>query len=764
MTFTRTFIKRYASQVLTKNRTVNNIQSTIRREGSRMVDNADFIISGSKDIDIEDYIGYQQDIVDLSNLLGLWNFAGCVRDESGNDVNEENSTHNLTIQNGVDYPIQTSPSKVKGKRSLNFNSEIAGRYLKIPDKRVLTSVGADSDYSIFDFSADFTINIVFTLVNLGGTNTSDPVNKILFDKFNNFTNQGIMIFVQNPQGAAGTEWNLNVKVGDGTTVNTYTWTATDADWEKLTTVCVRRIGDSLKAFVDNVERISQTRTGDFTTRADIYLYKEFNETGTSGQNYTGALVEPASTFRNGGMICTMHQLRIYNRGLSDDELRVLFSANVPTMTLKFYGRIWKVDDKSTNKKVYAKGLGSVALNTRLDPTILSGNVLDGSEIFRENHVYYPTTNTRTSDIVNNILKEISIQFFGSGANNMLYAVMEGKPLEADFGYTTKGKFIAEGTFLDILNDISVLNNWTFTFMPTGICMIEDTTALPQRGGLILSNRNSNVIEGGKDDSFMVNHLYVCGSLNEFTSTQSRPRSHSGNDWSAYTFFLSDFNCDVLPTSISRVDQDGTEIPYSDTPYPNTPSQTSYWYDSITGKLYFYSTTSGSKTYNFTFSYNLNSAIIGENGGSIFGSVSKIQKSPSSITKNGLYARKLSVPRLGEGDSTQTGENDVIKFATNFIEKNKGDSNDEIPLRVTIKTSDFIDHIIENNTIGVYYLTRGIGTTTLGDPDPVYLQIKRIEYNYPSIETIIEVGDFLYDSFDLEKESSEGLRGIQSNQF
>lgn len=762
MTFTRTFIKRYASQVLTKNRTVKNIQSTVRREGSRMVDNADFIISGSNDIDIEDYIGYQQDIVDLSNLLGLWNFAGCVRDESGNDVNEENSTNNLTIQTNLDYPIQTSPSKVKGKRSLNFNSEIAGRYLKIPDKRVLTSVGADSDYSIFDFSADFTINIVFTLVSLGGTNTSDPINKILFDKFNNFTNQGIMIFVQNPQGAAGTEWNLNVKVGDGTTVNTYTWTATNADWEKLTTVCVRRIGDSLKAFVDNVERISQTRTGDFTTRADIYLYKEFNETGTSGQNYTGALVEPASTFKNGGMVCTMHQLRIYNRGLSDDELKVLFGANVPTMTLKFYGRIWKVDDKSTNKKVYAKGLGSVALNTRLDSSILVGDVLDGSEVFRENNIYHATTNTRTSDIINDLLKEISIQFFGSGANNMLYAVMKGKPLEADFGYTHKADFVAEGTFLDILNDISVLNNWTFTFMPTGICMIEDTTALPQRGGLILSNRNSNVIEGGKDDSFMVNHLYVCGRLNTYQNAETRNRTHSGNDWQTPTYFISQYGSDVFPISVTKMEQDGTEIPPSNEPYPTTPTNgTSYFIDVSTGQLYFYSTTSGAKVYTFEYSYDLNAAQI--SSGANNGSVSKIQKAPTSITKNGLYARKLSVPRMS-ANLTGAHTNDIATFATNFLNKNKGDSNDEIPLRVTIKTSNFIDHIIENNTIGVHYLTRGIGTTTLGDPDPVYLQIKRIEYNYPSIETIIEVGDFLYDSFDLEKESSEGLRGIQSNQF
>ena len=73
-------------------------------------------------------------------------------------------------------------------------------------------------------------------------------------------------------------------------------------------------------------------------------------------------------------------------------------------------------------------------------------------------------------------------------------------------------------------------------------------------------------------------------------------------------------------------------------------------------------------------------------------------------------------------------------------------------------------LIENNKIGIHYLNKGIGSESGGNITPEYLQIKKIEYHYPNVRTILEIGDFLYDSFDLEKESSEGLRSIQSNQF
>ena len=162
MTFTRCFIKRYESQVLTHYRTANVINSIVRREGSRMVDNAEIHISGKNDIRIEDYLGYIQDNLDLEGLLGLWNFAGSVRDESGNDLHEENAYNNFVVKSYLDYPEQTGSttvnrSKVLGKRSMFINTDGAGRYLKIPDIKVKNANGTDSAFSIVNWSQDFTL-------------------------------------------------------------------------------------------------------------------------------------------------------------------------------------------------------------------------------------------------------------------------------------------------------------------------------------------------------------------------------------------------------------------------------------------------------------------------------------------------------------------------------------------------------------------------------------------------------------------------------
>lgn len=733
-----------------------------------MVDNAEFEISGKNDIQIEDYIGYLQDNIDLSGLIGLWNFAGSVRDESGNDLHEENALENFTAKTGFTFPSQTSSSKVYGKRSARYVTTSAGRYLKIPDKRTKTSGGSDSDYSIVDLSGDFTLTFFIKIEGISsGSSTSDEINRIIFDKFNDNTNQGIMVFVQRPQGSASTVQNLNVKVGDGTTVNTYSYSLTDSDWNnKDVNIFVTRISDTLKVYFNNTEVISQTVTGDLSTRADIYLWKEFNETGTSGQNYTGSIVEPSSTGQNGGMICTYHQMRIYSRGLSTTELTTLYGLNAPTMTLKFFGRIWKLEDKTVSSKCFAKGLGSIALNTRIDSSILNNDVSN----VRNKNIYL--SGLDTSDIINDLLTNISEKFFGTSNSDYLISNWREDTKVSGEGHTFNSEFIAEGSMLDILNDLSVLSEMTFTFTPLGILQIELTSSLLTRGGLILSNRNSRILGGGKDDTFLCNHLYACGKLENFTTETSISRTHStANSWSQLGRFSANTTSgfpDVFPISINSVTKNGTEIPVASASdaYPNgTPSSDSYWIDEKTALIYFFSTTQhlSPVTYKYKFSYNLDSAEISNlNGGANTGSISKIIDDATSKTKNGLYARKLSTPRITANISGVS--QDIDEYSTNFITKNKGDANGEIPLRVQIETSSFIDHIIENNKIGVYYLNRGIGTTTNGDPDPVYLQIKKIEYHYPRAETIIEVGDFVYDSFDLERESNEQIRQIQSNQF
>ena len=80
-------------------------------------------------------------------------------------------------------------------------------------------------------------------------------------------------------------------------------------------------------------------------------------------------------------------------------------------------------------------------------------------------------------------------------------------------------------------------------------------------------------------------------------------------------------------------------------------------------------------------------------------------------------------------------------------------------RYEVKTPSFIGHIIENNKIGIYNLTKGIGSLVSGNIQPVYLQIKSIEYRYPDSQTKLEIGNFLYDSFDLENSLVEDVRQV-----
>ena len=753
MTFIRTFLRRYESNVETSYRTCNTINATIRREGSRMVDNAEIIISSKNDIRIKDYLGYIQDDIDLDRIMGLWNFAGSVRDESGNQLNEENAYNNFAIKDGLSYPEQTSSSQVLGKRSMSYNSKAAGRFLKIPDKKVKTSTGADSTTSITDWSQDFTLAFYVKLAPMTGNVTSVAEQAVLFDKMVNSAGngKGITVRMYRPQNSATTVRQLQVLIGDGTnTPATYTHIMTNSDWDDLDKhICITRTDGVVKVYVENTEVISQTFAGDLTNTADIYLGKEFN-------TLAGTLVE--STANHGGMNGTYHQMRLYNRAWSTSEISTWVGLNAPTISLKFYGRIWRIDERNASNKCYLKGLGSVALNSRIDSSLLTGSPSGG---LRVENVYQ--VGADFTDIIQDMLTVINEKFFGTSNSDIMMINYKNQQKVSGEGYTLRAPFIAEGTFLDILNDLSVLDESTFTFMPTGILQIEENDSLLTRGGLILSNNNCKINDGGIDDSNTCNHLFVCGGLDMFTNSSTVSRTHTG--WSPATIFIAAGGTpDVFPLSVTDVTRDGTTIVATEkSPTDSSnPSVNSYFVDNQTGKLYFYSTTSSAlHVYAFSFTYNLNSAKVPSFNKSK--SISIIKADTSAITKNGLYARKLSVPRFAPSLNV-IAPTEIETFADHFVDANKGDSNDNIQNRYEVKTPSFIGHIIENNKIGIYNLTKGIGSLVSGNIQPEYLQIKSIEYRYPDSQTKLEVGEFLYDSFDLENSLVEDVRSTQSNQF
>ena len=719
-----------------------------------MVDNAEITVSGKNDIRIKDYIGYIQDDIDLNGIMGLWNFAGSVRDESGNQLNEENAYNNFAIKDGLSYPEQTSSSQVLGKRSMEFNSSASGRFLKIPDKKVKTSAGADSTTSITDWSQDFTLAFYVKLAALSGSSTSDNVNGVLFDKYDDSTNKGIMIYTQTPQGSASTVRNLKIRIGNGTTNTIYTHTMTSTDWNDLDKhICVTRTNNVLKVYVENIEVISQTFTGDVTSTADIYIGKEYSESAS-------ALVEPSSTNKHGGMSTTYHQMRLYNRAWSTSEISTWVGLNTPTISLKFYGRIWRIDERNASNKCYLKGLGGIVLNSRIDSTLLTNAT---SNSFRDSNIY--KAGTDYTDIIQDMLKNINEKFFGTSNSDimMINYLYEQKAIGE--GYTLRAPFIAEGTFLDILNDLSVLDESTFTFMPTGILQIEENDSLLTRGGLILSNNNCKINDGGIDDSNICNHLFACARLDEFEASQTRTIFQNSGAWYTTLFLPPSLNSStsVFPIAVLSVKVGTTDIPVTSISpdSSSTPSVDSYFVDKQKSKISFYKAgSSGNTAYTWDYTYNLNCANVPDTAKSRSASV--IESDPNSITKNGLYARKLSVPRLTP--ALESNDQDINDFADHFIAKNKGDSNNNIQNRYEVKTPSFIGHIIENNKIGIYNLTKGIGSLVSGNIQPVYLQIKSIEYRYPDSQTKLEIGNFLYDSFDLENSLVEDVRSTQSNQF
>jgi len=722
-----------------------------------MVDNAEITISGKDDIRIKDYLGYIQDDINLDRIMGLWNFAGSVRDESGNQLNEENAYNNFVVKSYLNYPDQSSSSRVLGKRSMELQTTSSGTYLKIPDIKTKNANGTDSTYSIVDFSNDFTLAFYVKIQNITSGDSDSDRNRVIFDKYDDSTNKGIMVYIQTPQGSADSVQNLKVRIGNGSSNTIYTHNMTNTDWNNLDKhICVTRTNNVLKVYVENTEVISQTFTGNATSTADIYLGKEYSETAS-------AFVEPSNTQQSGGMKGTYHQMRLYSRAWSTSEITTWVGLNAPTISLKFYGRIWRIDERNASNKCYLKGLGGVVLNSRIDSSILTGDIAN----LRDKNIYQAGADY--TDIVQDMLKTINEKFFGTSNSDIMMINYLHEQKVSGEGYTLKAPFIAEGSFLDILNDLSVLDESTFTFMPTGILQIEENDSLLTRGGLILSNNNCKINDGGIDDSNICNHLFVAGNIKTFNgkiTALSRTHATAGSWGNSFgRFSASGTFPDVFPLTIIKVLQGSTEIPETLTPPTGTPSQTSYYVDYNTGLIYFYSTTSGNKTYTYEYSYNLLSAEISNlNGGSATGSISKIDNTTGagSITKNGLYAKKLSVPRITPNLSG--GIQDINNFAEHFVAKNKGDSNNNIQNRYEVKTPSFIGHIIENNKIGIYNLTKGIGSLVSGNIQPVYLQIKSIEYSYPDSQTKLEVGEFLYDSFDLENSLVEDVRSTQSNQF
>ena len=408
-----------------------------------------------------------------------------------------------------------------------------------------------------------------------------------------------------------------------------------------------------------MDLISETNSDDFTTRADIHLGREFTETGTSGNNYTGSLAA------NTGLSITFHQMRIYTRGLSDDELTTLFLTIVPKISLKFYGQVWKIEDNGSINKCYCKGIGAIALNTSLNSSVFDDDDTSRVDYARHKNIFKKNTgyNVNVGEIINESLTKINKLNFTATNPDRLYSVSDGK-VKNESVQILQGNYFAEGSFLDILNQLTVIDDeeTTFTFLPTGVLIIENDGATELSGGSVFTKENSNLLKGGYDKSTLVNKLFAIGRIIQKSKTNILINSICTiGSWSTGKM-VEDENGAVRVTGFISVSKTGTSIErWTLTTDPPSPYTTNYYkYDELTGEISFWSTTAGTIAFTLNVSYNNN--VSDFSSYLTYNSISLIESDATSIAKHGLYSRKISVPQLTVND-------DVERFAENVIEKN-----------------------------------------------------------------------------------------------
>ena len=358
-------VRLYVRNTSGVNKPVEIIRSVVERNGTRAVDTGVFTLSRQFKIDKGDKFQYIQDVVSPKFLVGLWNMEHNTRDESGHDIDGDESTSG--IHQG-DFDDDANGYVYKNGSS--------GRCIKIP------RTGQTTNFDHLKFDGQFDIII------LGGDYYGNPNNTtgFLFGKGSSATsiqiktvsggsNSTAMVITAILQFNSGTPITLTGTTNVNRSGNTYG----SGGMQNFYWIRLKRDSNNLVSLIvnDNVED-TETVAGDFTTNDDLFI---------AGDRQGSQILDDSQKTA---------QVRIYSGySLTDVEWKTLTSARRPTEIMKFGGNVWKIDEKITHKVCYCKGLSDKLHNV----TVNTGNNS------------YPTWTTGDADIVNNEYYDIFFEMF-----------------------------------------------------------------------------------------------------------------------------------------------------------------------------------------------------------------------------------------------------------------------------------------------------------------------------------------------------------------
>jgi hypothetical protein len=702
-------------KLATHRRFYNPKTAIVRREGSRAVDNMSFSLDINSKIQKGDEVFYIQDIVDVDDLKGIWNFYGNFRDESGYEQ-DDYYTGNYAIpecyKNGDLDDLYEPNGRFRGyyTTKCSTDSEDGLKMIKQYENQDNTKI------PVFDMSNDFDIYFWLKWSDSSGLSTI-----IDFLNDNSSVNKGLMLEQDNDND------RIKLTVNDGTSGTPNVITTPNSSTANFTDILIRvtRIDGTFKIFLNNAE---QTLTGTAAYDGDLndynngsnthdyfYLFKRYNRSTSSFVANTGA-----TTF-------IPQQLRFYNSSLPDDESKKIFISKPQKMTMKFGGNVWKVNE-GMSKEYKAVAFASKLFNIVINPALLSSDPSD-SAVSRTGVAY---TDGKSSEILADILE------FVDGDE---YIKFTEDPSSDPVQYA-QGSLNASGLFIDLLEFLILMKSEDlyFTVLPRKTLIIEAYLD----SNYTISNNNFELIKHSYDDTQTANYIECIANTSQETTDYSYNTGNiSANSWGSWRIFASNRGDAVVDFIVSITDDSGNDVPFTSSDFP---SGSAYQISEDKTQFRVYNGTSSTINWSPAKVLFVSSFFVGVSHNS-----KQIKSDSTSIAENGLHAKTMIVPQVSDGINVAT-------FGTRYLARHK-----DVNQRVEVLSNSLVNSLHIGQKVGVFYNTKKIYSSidTDGISTPLQLKVQSVEWRYPESITKIELGENEFDSFDVAKSEGDSSRSVNA---
>ena len=442
------------------------ITAHVKNDGDRAVDSAEFLIPMSSEVNEGDTVRYIQDDVETDSLIGLWNFNGSSRDESGynNDGNDGTHTAQMNREDSVTTEEYTKDNKV-GADFQNGTDVIT-----IPNKTHLVT----GTPNVLNFSGMFDFFLRFRYSD--GVDTK----QIVFSKRSATT--GIEI---------GYNASHHVIVEITSSSSTTTITGTTSVENTMHLIRVRRNAAGLvQLFINGTEEgTAITNTTDLTVTGNGFFGADY-----LGNNDTNDLF--------------LTMIRIYKDNLSDADADILLNHFRHAFTMKFEGTVWKIEDKVKNKRIHCKGI-----NRLLPETIVNKRILESRD------------ESATSNGSDNIFSGLGV----SEVIQQMLDQIDSEYLVVDHDNTPNslGNFIAYGNLLANIQIMLLVQNNQFYTLPRKVIMIDPINTTSNY--IFVHGKGYEISSSGADDSTVLNDITL-KTADVFRTIRETPSVSGTNDY------------------------------------------------------------------------------------------------------------------------------------------------------------------------------------------------------------------------------------------